>query len=113
METIDEVLQHFGVKGQRWGVRRRSSSSDSADHLRTKHLRKKRVSQLSNEELQDLARRLNLESQILNLNPPKSKIATKFVTDVLVSVGKQQATKIAGDIATKQIAKILASAVKG
>lgn len=109
MTTVDQFLEHFGVKGMKWGVRRRHPSGpDSEDHQRTKELRKKRVSQLSNAELQELARRLNLENQIRNLQPPsKSKAATKFVADVLVNVGKQEATKVVGGLVAKQVANVL------
>lgn len=113
--TLDEVLEHYGVKGMRWGVRRSSSSSsDSEDAMRAKASRAKikrgDTGPLSNKELQDLVTRMNLEQQYSRLSgqPSSAKGAIgKFVADTLISVGKSEATKLAANLAAKQVASLL------
>lgn len=112
-ETADDVLEHFGVKGMKWGVRKNRSGSASEDAQRADAARKKiktggGTKALSNKELQDLVTRMNLEQQYKKLTPPpKSSAAKKFVTDILVNVGKQQASKVVSDLATKQVAEAM------
>ena len=51
---------------------------------------------------------MNLEKQFNQLKPPtKTSRAVKFVGGVLASTGKQAASKVAGDLTAKQIAKVL------
>lgn len=59
----DESLAHFGVKGMRWGVRKK-----------TDHKPRKRISEMSNDELQEAITRGNLERQYAALQP-KSRLA--------------------------------------
>lgn len=72
-----DYLYHYGVMGMHWGVRkdqpgvtsRRKNHPPSADHMRTKELRKKKLSEMSNDELQVVIRRLQLERQYKDLTP--------------------------------------------
>lgn len=72
-EDVDEVLAHFGVKGMHWGIRRRSekTADGSDDHNKaaaTKaKIKKSGTQSLSNEELQQLVSRMNLEQQFSSL----------------------------------------------
>jgi hypothetical protein len=75
-DSVGEVLAHFGVKGMKWGVRRgvgtpRAPSSE--DKARADELAKKvKVGGghhvLSNKELEDLTKRMNLEQQYSRLD---------------------------------------------
>lgn len=132
-------LQHFGVKGMRWGVRKRNdvgiaevtvlndlkrtptarivtkkgagitASDDAARAAGYKQIAKKSgTNALDNKQLQALVTRMNLEHQYSRLQPtPKSKAAKKMIGDILLNVGKQQATRIANDAAAKQVAGML------
>lgn len=63
-------LAHFGVKGMRWGVRKKSKSKP-----------RKSISEMSNQELQDAITRGNLEKQYKGLYQPKSmpsRMVTKY-----------------------------------
>lgn len=116
-----EFLEHYGIRGMRWGVRRDNPSggsgrthSDDAARAATAHAKLKQhgTKALSNEELRVLVDRMNLEAQFKRLEPPSGKQkAGKFVADLLVSVGKQQATKLATDIAAKQVGNLLKKAI--
>jgi len=120
------VLSHFGVRGMKWGTRRNTSSSaksssngktDTAPIHETviglkNRVQTKGVKNLTNEELQTLVTRLNLERQLSSLQSASNKKkATKFAKDLLMNIGKEQLRRLAADAAAKQIAKILAKSV--
>jgi hypothetical protein len=78
--TIENILEHFGVKGMRWGVRRSRSGVTatsprvpkqftSADFRRTQTLRGRKPQQLTNKQLKDLNERMNLEQNYKRMNP--------------------------------------------
>ena len=116
--TVDDILEHFGVKGMRWGVRRSRSQLDSSseDHQRATTAKDKAkrggTKALSNKELQDLITRMNLERQYKTIVPPSGGKrfligGAKMAAEILTGVGKQQATKLASDQATKLAAQLL------
>lgn len=74
-DEVEALLEHHGVKGMRWGVRRSRSEidADSADVVVRKELQTKiannrgSTDSLSNVDLQKLVTRLNLEGQYSQL----------------------------------------------
>lgn len=114
-EVGKNFIEHFGVKGMRWGVRRskaaiakesggekggakaetnkkkapeKKSSSDGNSRSPTKS-----VQEMSDKELQSYVNRLNMEQQYARMQPtPLTRRAAKFVTDIAVNVAKQQIT---------------------
>lgn len=104
-ERENAELEHYGIPGMKWGVRKKrvpGSSSASAKPKPTMSADAKRVSNikskvkakgrdsLSNDEMQDLVKRMNLEQQYRNLNPSKAKKGAdylKTVAGVLGTVG--------------------------
>lgn len=116
--SVSQFLAHYGIRGMKWGVRRSRSQIDSSseDHRNATAARGKAkkggVKSLSNKELQDLITRMNLEKQYSSVIPPSrgKRILTggaKFTAEVLTGVGKQQATKLANDQASKLVAQML------
>lgn len=111
---MSDQLTHYGVLGMKWGRRkdRRSSSSapirTSADHKTKVRLKKKRVSEMSNEELRQLNNRLQLERQYADLNKASVASGKKVVTDILTNAAKQTVTTYAA----KYMSKALESAIK-
>lgn len=108
---VDELinsLAHYGVKGMKWGVRRKSNSSSVVTDRRGNPIRKTdsklandavraRVNQavakksgtdvLSTKDLQDLVTRLNLERQYDQLNPVQKTAGQQAANILLTKVG--------------------------
>ena len=96
----DVYLEHFGVKGMRWGVRKKqepvstgvaktpmSSDATLASKISTK-ARTSGMSSLSNAELQALNQRLQLERQYSSLvGSPATKSGMDKVQNVMKVVG--------------------------
>lgn len=78
--ALDAVIVHFGIKGMKWGVRRsdkqlgRTQSGESVDGLRAKETlntiqKTKTLSTVSNDDLNHLVNRLQLEKRFQEVNP--------------------------------------------
>lgn len=116
-------LMHWGIKGQKWGVRRYQNKDGtltaagkkrkremSDDAVQAAALRKKKPSQMSNAELRRLNERTQLEQQYTRLHPNAFKKGMKFVaatagvmgtamnlynnSDKVVKLGQKVGTKI-------------------
>lgn len=85
---MENSLTHYGIKGQKWGVRR----FQNKDGTRTA-AGKKRARELSNDELKDAITRKTLERSYDKLHKTTSKVEkTKRVVDAssqLVNTAKQ------------------------
>ena len=106
---LDSYLEHFGVKGQKWGVRRgRGASSGgsmhpaSADaaraHATMETIRKHGVAAVSNGDLNHLVNRQRLVSQHAALTPDHVSAGKKIAQGLLKESGtiaKQEARQFA------------------
>lgn len=116
---LEDVLAHYGVKGMKWGVRKRRSADSgptSPDAARAKEhastVKTHGTKALTNKELQELVTRMNLEQQFTTLHQKSKKEnpAAKFAKELLIQVGKEQAAKLAREQLAKQLAKGFAKA---
>ena len=97
----NDELYHYGVKGMKWGVRRdrRKSSSKkrtrgwSKDAKNADRIKKKSVHEMSNQELQQLNKRMELESNYKRLNPNKVQKGLKYAGAVAGAMGTVLALK--------------------
>lgn len=129
--TVASFLEHFGVRGMKWGVRKKRGGTDSAaapthksekktsaDFKRIKNARSKHPSELSNKQLKDLNERLNLEKQFKELTTKvdkkkvdaghdKVKYILGFATTALTihQVAKSPLTKDVGKLFAKKTPK--------
>lgn len=113
----EETIRHFGVKGMHWGQRRPKGPS-SEDHARTTELHAKIKSHggihaLTNSELEEVTKRMNLEGQYSRLTSgdiSAGKKAADQILDIGGSVAKQQATSYANKFAAKGVEHLIAKA---
>lgn len=138
-EVVNDILAHHGVKGMRWGVRRKATVnaqeivvSDRRKRLKTSGgrglpahsdaVRARTVGQkargsglkaLSNDELGELQRRLNLEQSVKRLQYQDSSPPKKFVLTLLGRAGNQAATDVSNASSKKVGAMIAKKMAKG
>ena len=150
-QDIDDVLEHYGVKGMRWGVRRSQAELDRAAGRRiskgkpvtmtnrNKKIKKKKkgseptvvdvreaelstdfeeaarinrkiqqegIQSLSNDELRNLNKRLELEKKYKDITKPKPPEQKKK------SEGQKQAEKLAMDMALKVTRDVTSKAIE-
>lgn len=134
--AIENILTHTGVKGMKWGVRRKATVgaqevivSDKRKRLKTSGGRghpahpdaigprkigqvgrKSGLKALSDSELKAYNNRLNLEHNTKRLMYEDSSPPRKFVLGILRQTGRQQANDAANAVASKQVKKLLVRA---
>lgn len=100
--TYNDYLAHYGVKGMKWGVRkkRRSSGSEqhSSDHKDVKAVEKKAkefgAESLSNQELSTLQQRSNLKRNTRTFDKTHDKFSKdKSTSRAINKVGRQKGTR--------------------
>lgn len=130
---IENILAHVGVKGMRWGVRRKATVgaqeviiSDKRKRLKTtggrghpahsdatsvrvsgQIARKSGMKALSNQQLQAYNQRMNLEQQAKRLSYNDKSPPKKFILKLLGQTGQQQAQETANAVASKQVKRLL------
>ena len=105
-ETEDDI-EHYGVKGMKWGVRRKRKSSArpdranaSDDYRRSAELSRRPMHELSNKELQDLNYRYNLERQYAQYTKKPLTRGQKFAQKAgKIALGTLSAVAVAGGVA--------------
>lgn len=82
----ENFLEHFGIKGMKWGVRRKPGSSKKKSAAAT-------AKTLTNKELKKRVDRLNMEKRYSELSKESSRATMsngkRIVTDVVENFGKE------------------------
>lgn len=118
---VEDFLEHYGVKGMRWGVRRdrpakvRVLSSDAkrVEKIEAK-TRSKGQRSLTNKELNDFNKRLQLEKtqrSFIDLDPKSKKAmlaGAAFISGIAATVGREVVKETAKNHAQTQVKKMLA-----
>lgn len=104
---IDEFLEHYGVRGMHWGVRRSKTqlSKGSEDYERSREITSKGKTEgrhtLSNAEIRAALERINLEQQYSRATQKPG--VRKFVSDMMANIGKEQVKNVAKKGTTKAV----------
>lgn len=114
IDELNNFLKHYGIKGMRWGIRRRRSRSKivrskSDDYSSSRTLIKgKKMSELTNEELKKINERLELEIKFAALDPSVKSRGQRAVGKYLNQFGTVVVSKLvnhAANIAVSQVIK--------
>lgn len=96
----ENSLKHYGIKGMKWGVRKSRKSRQSSDHRTAKKIKRKRLSEMSNQEINTVNQRMRLENEYRSLRSQQSVInrGHKKVQTAIAIVGTATAAyKLAGN----------------
>jgi len=105
--SVEDFLEHYGVKGMKWGKRKNPASADSAAAASTRtRAKKKGVHTVSNAELQAAIRRMQLEQDFKRLSVNEKSAVTRWVSSTLLEIGKREvqqraAKKVASTVIKK------------
>lgn len=135
----EDELYHYGVKGQKWGVRRTkaqlgykttSSKNKKANSFIKSYVnkrktskkkkvadektKKKSISEMSDAELRERISRLQMEKQykdLLQTSKPQTFNGKKFVVNILEKSGENLATQVVNHYGATALNKIIGQEV--
>lgn len=130
MNRCEEVLKHHGVLGMKWGIRRyqpypkdyhgdgRFVGKTGKSRAKTSYIRKSRealprISDMSDEELNNLINRLNKERQVYNM---ATEADNKKLVSILKAAGLTGGSaiaisKLANDKSVQKILELMKNAL--
>lgn len=113
---MNNELKHYGVPGMRWGHRKKRIRSE--DSIKTSNIRKKKVYEMTNQELQTANNRLSLERNYKSLTKKKNR-AKDVVSGFIKTAGTLSAIVAAaatykkwGDAAVDKIGDLIVKNIK-
>jgi hypothetical protein len=108
VSAVNEFLSHYGVKGMKWGLKRKNpASSDSAQSTQTRTVvKKKGLHTVSNADLQNAIRRMQLEQDFKRLSVNEKSPVSRWISSTLLEIGKREVQqRVAKKVATTVVKK--------
>jgi len=93
MNEVSDFLEHYGVKGMRWGVRK---SRNRVSPGRTVY--SKTPNRLSDQELKSRIARLEAEKKYRDLNAPEMSAGKVYVKKLMETSGKTAVSTVVGGV---------------
>lgn len=90
---VDDFLEHFGVKGMKWGQRKKRSSGRGSG---TKTAYKKPAARLNDAELNRRIKRMELEKKYSDLNQSVTNPGRSYAKGIMSNQGKAVVGTIVG-----------------
>lgn len=140
VRETENWFEHFGVMGMHWGKRKADVVPDgetqvqqkkpgvklqtrggkgipASEDAKTAAVSKQKAKSsttdsLSNQELQNLVTRMNLEQQYEKLTTAQVSPGKKFINKLLTDIVKEQGTKIVKDQTTKLVTEAVKKGTK-
>lgn len=105
---VEEFLEHFGVKGMKWGKKKLPVSRDASFKAGIKNeVRRNKISAVSNADLQKAIERMRLEQDFKRLKVNEQSGVTRWLSSMLLEIGKREVQAVAA----KKIAAVVAKKV--
>lgn len=79
----EREFRHYGVKGQKWGIRRTLTQLGYKNRQRNTNSNREDLTKLSDDELHNRINRMRLENKYLELSPHKVSTGKTFVDKVI------------------------------
>ena len=117
MSSVDNFLAHYGVKGMKWGVKRKpkTDAGESSDSKQSTQARarakgdKSGVKVLSNKELQAAINRMQMEQNFKRLATNERPPVQRFIASTLLEIGKREVQQVVGKKIASTVAKKVAT----
>lgn len=134
-ETVDDILEHFGIRGMHWGVRKdrttrvkvgeelktikvpHNTSTDAMKaHNSAVMIKKHGIKSVTNQELKDLNYRISLEQNFHKMVPKETgriKKGRDIMEKMVWKAGEEQLQPYIGKYAGKGLATVLGPVIPG
>ena len=103
-----EKIEHHGIKGQKWGIRRDPDTLASAAREKAFKKTYEKRGEMSTKELEDTVKRMRLENEMSRLASDASRMTdTRTTGQKIMDDMKKKAITVATDQASKSMEKVV------